>query len=165
MNKLSSEAMRDKYSEVLDDIRDKNNDAHNVDNYITTVQDIFNMVRVSIDDKLDVEAIDQQSKGEDGASNNSGKYQANPYATKGSAQKVTIMDKEVTVMDKGETAMDREETILDKEEASLDKEVTIMDKEGTILDKEVTTVDREVTSTTRGSSTLTNPSMSMREET
>ena len=64
VNKLSSEPMKEKYSSALDDVRDENEDSHNMDNYIKTVQDIISMARIKIDEKFDGEVIDQHSRGE-----------------------------------------------------------------------------------------------------
>ena len=64
VNKLSSETLKEKNSLALDDIKDKNDDSHNVDNYIKTFKKIISMARVKIDEQLDIEATDKHCRGE-----------------------------------------------------------------------------------------------------
>ena len=64
INELSSETMKDKFSTALDDIKEKNGDSHNTDNYIQTFKKLLNMARVKINEQLDIQATDKHSPGE-----------------------------------------------------------------------------------------------------
>ena len=63
ISKISSTPHRVKYVEALNDLKDKNNDTHGVQNYVETLQYLLGCSRVAVADALDVREINDRNIG------------------------------------------------------------------------------------------------------